>query len=183
MKKRINFSLLFCFCLVLVSCETGKRNYENDYLKLTIPENWITLQKNNMDDSIWLKISLVPIDDKFSKDLIKEASYQNLTIVATNQDEMSQKGGWYEFNDYAQKNYDSIKKSYKVSEKIKIKFKDKESWYYETFRNKNGAIYQQRTYNFKLEKFYISIISTQLNGLDANDIDSILKSIELKNQI
>jgi hypothetical protein len=180
MSRSTNLILIFSIFLILISCTTDERVYENDYIKLNIPKNWATIYKDKKEDNLWLTISLIPNDDKFYQDSIKEAHIQNLSIVATDSDEMSQKGGWMEFKDYVQNSYDGAKKSCKVSEKTIITFKNKKCWYWESIRPKNGIDYKQKTYCFELGKYYIAIISTQSINLEANDIEKIIKSIELK---
>ena len=180
MIKLFHFTLMLPILLTFTSCETDERVYENDYIKLIIPKNWTTIYKDKKEDNLWLTISLIPKDDKFYQEFPKEAHVQNLSIVATDSDEMSQKGEWTEFNEYVQKNYDSAKKSCKVSEKMSIMFKDRKCWFWESVRPKNGIDYKQNTYSFELEKFYVTVISTQSVDLEANDIGKIMKSIEFK---
>ncbi|MEA5140707.1 hypothetical protein [Arcicella rigui] len=180
MIKTFYFTLVFSIFLIFTSCKTGERVYQNDYIKLTIPESWITIYKDKKENNLWLTISLIPKDDKFYQEFPKDAHVQNLSIVAINSDEMSQQGGWTEFNEYVQKNYESTMKSCKVSAKTNITFKGKKCWFWESIRPKNGIDYKQKIYSFELDKYYITIISTQSIGLEANDIERIIKSIELK---
>lgn len=180
MIKTFHFTLVFSIFLIFTSCETDERIYENHYIKLIIPESWATIYKDKKEDNLWLTISLIPKDDKFYQEFPKEAHIQNLSIVAVNSDEMSQQGGWSEFNEYVQKNYDSAKKSCKVSEKTNTTFKGKKCWVWKSIRPKNGINYTQNTYCFELDKYYMTIISTQSIGLKADDIEKIIKSIEFR---
>lgn len=180
LRKYISITLYVAVTILLTSCNTKERVYENEHLKLIIPDNWKTVIENDKDKSIWLTISLIPLDEKYFSDDSNLSYIQNLIILAVDSDEMSQKEGWAEFDDYILKNYERTKQRTKVSPKTSIMFNGKKCWYWEVIASKNDKTYLQKKYSYQLGKFYISIISTQILGAVAPDIDSIIKSIKNK---
>ncbi|ADB41553.1 hypothetical protein [Spirosoma linguale] len=168
--------------LIFLSCSLKERAYENEYLKVVLPDGWTITEKNNTEDSRWLVSTLIPIDEKFFKDSTTEAPIQNFIIVAVNSNQMAAKYGPMDFSPYCKELYERQKaRGISVSKFDIVDLKGKQAYHWESTisREGKGPLIQEQ-YMFQLPPFYASFQLTHSVKGKTTDSQKILNSVVFK---
>lgn len=170
-------SIFIVMSLIFISCTLNSREFENEYVKLTLPENWLIISSNEPgEDEVWLTAMLVPFT-KGTSDEATEAYNQNIVINAVDVDEMSSGMGWLEFKEYVDEYWKSSFERGSVTPITKTVIDNQEALFFEISTKKADVMLLQRCYFVDIKKYYLSVITTQNNDLLANDSEQIVESI------
>ena len=172
----------FLGLLVFLSCSFKERVYENQYLKLVLPDGWMITEKDNSKDSRWLVSTLIPTDEKFFNDSTTESPIQNFIVVAVDSAKMADKYGPMDFSPYCRGTYERQKaRCVEVSEFDTTELKGKKTFYWKSKilrEGKNPLIQEQ--YMLQLPPYYASFQLTHSLKGKTTDSEKILNSIVFK---
>ena len=166
---------------IFLSCITKEKGFENKYLSISTPADWIITEKNNESEARWLVTVLVPKNSKYYDDSNEESPSQNLIIIAKDSTEVSI-DGYEDFNAYAQNFYQHQKLQYsKVSKFQTVTLSTKKSYYWDrTIEELNKESLIQKIYLVKTKGLYLSFLVTHRLKGKATDTEKILSSIKFK---
>ncbi len=167
---------------VFLSCSFKEQTYENEYLKLVLPDGWIITEKDNMESSRWLVSTLIPTDEKFFADSTTEAPIQNLIVVAVNSDKMAVKYGPMDFSPYCKELYERQKaRGVNVGEFDTTELKGKRAHYWmSTISRESKDPLIQEQYMFQIMPFYVSLQLTHSFKGQTTNSKKILTSLVFK---
>lgn len=167
--------------LIFLSCNLKERIFENDFLSILIPKDWIITEKNNEKDSRWLVTNLIPKDSKFYNDENLESPSQNL-IISVKDSSIAYQNGNDSLSNYARDYHKYQKSKYNNVSNFQTKsLSSKMAYYWERKieeENKQGLI--QKIHIVTVGKFYVSIITTSRSNGTASDLERMLASIKFK---
>lgn len=172
---------LFFLATLFLSCITKEKDFENRYLSISIPSDWIITEKNNENEARWLIAMLVPKNSKHYDDSNTESPSQNLIIMVKDSVEASI-NGYEDFNVYAQNFYQHQKMQHsKVSNFQTVILNTKKAYYWDrTIEELNKESLIQKTYLVKTKGLYLSFFITHRLKGKATDTEKILSSIKFK---
>ncbi len=174
----LEYLKLLLIGLLFISCDLKPKIYENEYIKLNLPENWMILDKDNVEKRQWLVATFIPIE--LEENSI-EAEVQNIIITTSDSAEVERDTGYFDFDDFAKSIYQlNVKRVEKISKLKNTNLGLKDAYYWEWKNSDKGKVFTQKCYMVHLGTKYVSFILTHSIKEKPLQINKVMKSIVFK---